>query len=113
MSDLKGSTSVLNQAHTVIYGDREKTYGDPGKNLRVVADLWTTYLKARMANRDGGEVSVNAEDVCHMMTLLKVARLTNTPGHSDSLVDICGYTALVERINDSQQKAQSPRTETA
>lgn len=110
MSDLKGSTSVLNQAHTVIYGDREKTYGDPGKNLRVVADLWTTYLKAR---NNGGEVSVNAEDVCHMMTLLKIARLTNTPGHSDSLVDICGYTALVERLYDSQQKAQSTRTEAA
>lgn len=111
MSDLKGSTSVLNRAHSIIYGDREKTYGDPGKNLRVVADLWTTYLKARMTNK--GEVVVDAEDVCHMMTLLKVARLTNTPGHSDSLVDICGYTALVERINDSQQKAQGPHTETA
>jgi hypothetical protein len=93
---------ILEEAHKIIYGDREATYGAPGKNLQVIADFWTTYL-----NSTARELS--AEDVCNMMVLLKVARLANTPGHHDSLVDICGYTALVERVNDHQQEAPSPK----
>lgn len=87
--------SILDKANEIIYGDREATYGDPGKNLKVIADYWSTYLNAKY----GVALRLCAEDVCHMMTLLKVARLGNTPGHTDSLVDICGYTALVERVN--------------
>lgn len=43
--------------------------------------------------------SISSEDVAHMMILLKVARLANDPYHRDSLVDVCGYAALSERIN--------------
>jgi Domain of unknown function (DUF6378) len=34
------------------------------------------------------------------MILLKVARLANDPTHRDSLVDICGYAATIERCKD-------------
>jgi hypothetical protein len=94
--------SVLDTANTIIYGDREQTYGHPARNLLIVADFWKVWLSAK----HGVEVDLTAEDVCHMMSLLKIARLSNTPGHTDSLVDLCGYTALVERINDRQQEAQ-------
>lgn len=94
--------SILDTANTIIYGDREKTYGDPGRNLRIVADFWMVWLEAK----HGIKVDLTAEDVCHMMSLLKIARLSNTPGHLDSLTDLCGYTALVERINDREQKTQ-------
>lgn len=87
--------SILDTAKKIIYGDREKTYGDPGRNLRVVGNFWQTYLRAK----HGADVELTAEDVCHMMSLLKIARLTNSPGHLDSLTDLCGYTALVERVN--------------
>jgi hypothetical protein len=82
-------TNVLREAEQIIYGDREETYGDPGKNLRKIAALWTSYL---------GHV-VEADDVALLMILLKIARLTNSPDHRDSLVDICGYAALVERLH--------------
>ena len=81
--------NVLEEAGRIIYGDREKTYGHPSKNLRVIAELWNAYL--------GNEVCLTAHDVCVMMILLKAARLKNTPGHRDSTVDICGYAALIER----------------
>lgn len=83
------TSNVLRDAETIIHGDREKTYGSPGKNLRKIADLWTAYLA-----RD-----IGAEDVANMMILLKVARLINTPDHRDSLIDICGYAALIERVH--------------
>lgn len=89
--------NILKEAEKIIYGDREKTYGDPAKNLRAIASLWEMYLYERGVldqNSDG----LRPEDVANMMILLKVARLINDPKHRDSLVDICGYAALVERI---------------
>lgn len=84
------TSNVLREAENVIYGDREQTYGDPGKNLRRIAALWSAYL--------GFERTLEADDVANMMILLKIARLINTPAHRDSLVDICGYAALIERV---------------
>jgi len=78
----------------VIYGDREQTYGNPGKNLETIAAFWTHYLKARGL----ASGSLTYEDVAYLMVLLKVARLANTPMHRDSQVDACGYMALVERV---------------
>ena len=31
--------SVLEEAHKIIYGDREKTYGKPSKNLQTIAEM--------------------------------------------------------------------------
>ena len=95
--------SILDTAKEVIYGDREATYGDPGKNLRVIADYWNTYLIAKGFDFLEG---LDYDDVCNMMVLLKIARLGNTPGHLDSLVDICGYTALQERVKNAHLEAQ-------
>ena len=104
-------SSVLEFAKEVIYGDREQTYGDPGKNLRTVADYWNTYLVSKGFDFLEG---LDYDDVCNMMVLLKVARLGNTPGHYDSMVDICGYTALQERVkNAHKQEASSVDTAAA
>lgn len=85
--------SVLAEAERVIYGDREKTYGDPGKNCRAIAAVWSQILG----------VPVSDEQVCLCMVGVKLARLANDPTHRDSLVDVCGYAALLERIQ--RQKA--------
>ena len=89
MSTSSAQLNILKEAEHIIYGDREKTYGSPGKNLRKIADLWSAYL----------ERDIRAEDVANLMILLKVARLINTPDHRDSLTDICGYAALIERVH--------------
>jgi hypothetical protein len=82
--------NILEEAQSIIYGDREKTYGHPAKNLLNIAKLWSIYL---------GE-DVSAQDVATMMVLLKIARLMNQPEHRDSLVDSVGYLALIERIKE-------------
>lgn len=87
--------TVLEQAHAVIYGDREKTYGDPAKNLRVIADYWSTHLSAAKSM----DIRLTVDDVCGMMILLKQARLANSPKHEDSIVDLIGYAALQDRVN--------------
>ena len=92
------ANNVLKEAHNIIYGDREKTYGHPSKNLKTIAKMWNAFLEARTG---GGEL--NAKDVASMMILLKTARLANNPDHRDSVVDICGYAALIERCDETPQ----------
>ena len=82
--------TVLHEAERIIYGDREMTYGHPSKNLWTIAKFWGEYLGTQLS----------AKDVCVMMILLKTARLRNNQNHRDSVVDICGYAALMERCDE-------------
>lgn len=86
--------SILNEAQSIIYGDREKTYGAPDKNLVAIAGYWANHLNTRF----GVYHDISPEDVCIMMVLLKAARLGNDITHRDSQVDAVGYLALLERI---------------
>jgi hypothetical protein len=86
--------SILDEAKDIIYGDREKTYGAPDKNLVAIAGYWSNHLLTRF----GVFHEITGADVCVMMTLLKAARLGNNLTHRDSLVDAVGYLALLERI---------------
>lgn len=97
--------TILHQAERVIYGDREKTYGRPDKNLQSIAEYWKEYLGGKYGCKPG----LTAEDVCYMMILLKVARLQGQARHQDSLVDIAGYAALVERVRNSYRQAAEER----
>lgn len=94
----KPPQTILQTAHEVIYGDREQTYGDPGKNLSLIAKYWEAHLNSKYDLN----LSLTTSDVSGMMVLLKQARLANSPGHTDSLVDVCGYAALEERIQKSK-----------
>jgi hypothetical protein len=90
--------TVLHEAERIIYGDREQTYGHPSKNLETIAKMWNAYLFQDI--NEPAEGALNAKDVAAMMILLKVARLANNQGHRDSVVDICGYAALIERCDE-------------
>ena len=78
--------SILDEAKDIIYGDREKTYGAPDKNLVAIAGYWSNHLLTRF----GVFHEITGADVCIMMTLLKAARLGNDVTHRDSLVDAVG-----------------------
>jgi hypothetical protein len=93
---IKPKVSVLEEAQSIVYGDREKTYGHPAKNLKTIASMWSAYLN----NMDDGNFNVTAKDVAAMMMLVKVARFANDPSHRDNLVDVCGYAALIERCDE-------------
>jgi len=94
---VKPKTSVLEEAQNIIYGDREKTYGHPAKNLKTIANMWNAYMNNM---DDAGTYKVTAKDVAAMMMLVKVARFANDPSHRDNLIDVCGYAALIERCDE-------------
>lgn len=76
-------TAVLKEASQLTNGQRASDYGDASANFGCIAAMWSAYLG----------YPVSAQDTCHMMALLKIARLRGGK-HYDSSVDCAGYMAL-------------------
>lgn len=90
MSDAKNTRSeVLAIAGDLINGERQTHYGTPQDNFGTTAALFSAYL----------DIDITASDVCHLMTLLKIARLKRGP-HRDSSIDACGYMALGAEVSE-------------
>lgn len=99
----KDRVSILTEAERLIYGDRQRTYGSPRRNLTTVAELWEAFLDQRIASCGGpGTFHLSCKDVALMLLLLKIARLANDPNHRDSLVDVAGYAGLAERVDEDE-----------
>lgn len=81
--------AILSKARDAVYGDRGRDYGTPMDNHTRTADLWSAWLRNRF--RLAWNFAITAEDVCALNRLQKEARLVQTPGHIDSLVDLAGY----------------------
>lgn len=108
----KHDTDVALEARGLIRGERAVHYGPPHRNFKVIAELWSAYLRPRlddMLRESGGRYTgtgpgielVDANDVANLMTLLKVAREASGNGyHRDSTVDVIGYQAIKELIAD-------------
>lgn len=94
--------TVLEEANRIIYGDREKTYGDPGKNFRATAELWNGYIRAKHEAEKKTNVydwGLSALDVAHMMILLKIARELHMH-RRDNVVDMAGYAGCIQKMED-------------
>lgn len=98
--------TILEEAQTLIWGDREKDYGTPNSSLSTIGYLWSAYLDNRPGfgpeNSDVPPHNLTATDVAFLMTLLKIAR--GIPGahinqvKRDTVTDGAGYLGLIERI---------------
>ena len=75
---------VLENAKQLVNKDRAEVYGDSKINHARIAKLWSVIL--------GKEIT--SQQVIMCMTALKLARLIETPDHTDTWTDICGYGAL-------------------
>lgn len=101
--------TVLEEAQSLIYGDREGDYGPPTNSFNSIAGLWTAYLDAKYAtlteqlgdDLDEEDVALTPTDVAHMMILLKISRsVTGGKYKRDNVVDGCGYFALIARMEE-------------
>ena len=75
---------ILDKAEKMINGPRAKDYGDAHENHERIAKMWSVLL----------ERAVTVAQVYQCMIAVKLSRLIETPGHEDSWLDICGYSAL-------------------
>lgn len=83
---------ILDAAKAIVTGERERQYGKPEDNFRMIGNLWEIYLKARCLDSCGG-LDILPEDVAMMMSLLKIARIASGNYKADSFIDLAGYAA--------------------
>lgn len=83
---------ALKKAEQLITGDRAKDYGDAYETHESIAKMWSVLL--------GKDVTVH--DVYRCMIAVKCVRLTKTPKHEDSMIDIIGYAALATEAFDGK-----------
>lgn len=84
---------ILDAAKSIITGEREKQYGHPEDNFKIIAEFWKNYLENRCVS-SSGSVALYPEDVAIMMSFLKIARIMSGNYKEDSFVDACGYLAI-------------------
>lgn len=94
--------TCLEIAAAVVDGPRQDNYGHPLANHRRIAAFWTTRLSDKLLP---GEV-IEPHEAAAMMRLVKEARLMHTPGHPDSLIDLCGYARAEEMIHEKYEDDQ-------
>lgn len=81
---------LLEQALKIVTGARRVAYGNPEDNFATIATLWEAYL-ARRRQAAGPCFRIGAQEVAAMMCLMKIARLAESPKHTDSCRDLIGY----------------------
>lgn len=79
---------ILDEAKRLTFASRQDTYGSPLANHQRIAALWSIYL----------EKEVKAHDVALMMALVKIARMMQTPNHTDSAVDGAAYFSIAGEL---------------
>lgn len=83
---------LFSRARTAIHGQRQSDYGDKLENFSQIAAIWNGIL-ARKLN-----VPINPVDVGLLMIGMKAARLSLSPTHYDSLLDVAGYAGCIEKL---------------
>lgn len=88
-STTTSSTTVMDEAKGLIYGDREKDYGRTTDNFKDIAKGWEVITKA----------TITPEQVGLMMAWLKICRANQDNCEKrDSLIDLCGYAGCIEKV---------------
>ena len=92
--------SILDEAESLINGDRNADYGPPTQDFARTAALWTVYL--------AGRTEIQPHDVAAMMALLKLSRIVWSPGNRDHWVDLAGYAACGFECTIAEEEPQLP-----
>lgn len=85
--------TILDEAKGLVYGNRGTDYGHPAVDYDRVAKIWSGILG----------VDVTRLQAIQCMIGIKLSRLSNTPHHHDSWVDIAGYAECGNRVVKYEQ----------
>ncbi len=84
---------ILDEAKRLTATDRNEIYGDPYTNHKRIADLWSVYL----------ETEISPSQVALCLSLVKIARLIESPNHLDSYIDLAASSAIAGENSDASE----------
>ena len=98
----------LEEANTIINGERQDQYGNPGDSFKIIAGYWNVFLRAKLGF--GHKDVLTPLDVVNMMVLFKQARKLGQAPKRDNYIDSAGYEAIgADRLlNACQEKTEKP-----
>lgn len=83
---------ILEEARSLVDGERQSAYGSPTQNIKDIAELWSVWF--------GREVT--PRDVAMAMVLVKISREKNLH-KKDNLVDLAGYAYIYnDKLGDEK-----------
>jgi len=77
-----------------VIAERSTQYGDAQTSMAVIATRWSATL--------GREITPAQVVLC--LLDLKLARLAHDPAHEDSVIDVCGYAALLTQLTKTAEQ---------
>ena len=98
--DIIRGRDLCENALKTINGARQDQYGNPEDSFELIARHWTAYIDHKFCREFGMDreefesVELDGQDVAHMMTLLKIARMQGQRHCLDNYVDAIGYLCL-------------------
>ncbi len=96
--------SLLIRADSLINGQRQQDYGDKLENFAQIAMGFQMVLARKLAYRQ----EITPEDVALCMMQVKIARLTKSPEHKDSILDVAGYAGCYDKIQEERSAGKKP-----
>lgn len=99
----EGAThSILEEAHQLTHGDRNKSYGHPYEDYTCTAALMSAVLASKLKE------PLTAHEAALMMCCVKLSRESRVPKR-DNLIDLAGYAwvAQVCRVEQGKQPVQT------
>lgn len=93
----KGEDNILEEANSLVHGDRGEDYGHPINDFTCSAKLLSAYLSRRMQQT----INITAEDIPMMQILIKASREAHKH-KKDNLVDIAGYAETKQMVHNVQ-----------
>jgi|SRR5690606_20858019 len=89
-------TKALDEAKTLINGDRQEEYGTPQVNFQRIVDLWNVLIPRPDRSWSRGDVAL-------ALLGLKMARAAQ--GYKrDTYIDIAGYAGLAVELNEMEDE---------
>lgn len=85
--------NILEEANSLVNGNRQADYGHPLDDFQRTAKMWTAILG----------FPVTPEQVGLCMCAVKISRQVNHPKR-DNLVDLAGYAATVEMVIEERKR---------
>jgi hypothetical protein len=90
--------TIDEEAHRIVYGDRERAYDDPNRNFRKLAYMISGVLDEKL--KISGSITPN--DVALILECLKISRESFKPSR-ENRVDGIGYWLCLDRIVQEQE----------